>query len=567
MIGRCAGWVVVLTMLLGHAAIPALAQDPADEKPQYTADHPRWDSLGSPRETMFTFLEAANHVLEGRDEALPRVRKTLANSDRYTYDELLHIADQLMGVLDRLGVIKPDDLPDAAAVANANISRWEYFPGKGRQYEWVWDKLPDGPNGKIVLVTDADGNWRFSEETVEGIAALAASMNGLPSQYASDQGSDVFNIVGPTFRKTPWWGWLSLLVAIFVGLAAGKVTQWLLRSAANRIDERHWAVRAATFRSLASPASLALLSAGVMVGLWSVYMEEGMRDFANRMVAFLFIVAVGWFMYNLVDVIDIWLRRITEKTETQLDDMIVPLIRKTLRIFLVIIFILVVAQNVFGLNITSWLAGLGIAGLAVSLAAQDSVKNLFGSITVFFDKPFLVGDFIVFDGFTGTVEEIGFRSTRMRLLSGHLVTIPNMKFIDGNVENISARPYIRRQMDVTITYDTEPDMIEKAVDILRDILNDPEVVEVGKFDMEENPPRIAFNELNADSLNIRAYYWYQMAGDKDRGFFTFLEHAQIVNMKLFRAYGDAGIDFAFPTQTLYLAGDPSRELKVTVNGD
>ena len=184
---------------------------------------------------------------------------------------------------------------------------------------------------------------------------------------------------------------------------------------------------------------------------------------------------------------------------------------------------------------------------------------------MFFDKPFLVDDFIVFDGFTGTVEEIGFRSTRLRLLSGHLATIPNMKFIDGNVENISKRPYIRRQMDVTITYDTEPDMIEKAVDILRDVLNDPEVVEMGKFTMEDNPPRISFNELNSASLNIRAYYWYQLADDKDRGFFTFLEHAQIVNMKLFRAYGEAGIDFAFPTQTLYLAGDPSRELQVSIH--
>ncbi len=100
MIGRCAGWVVLLAMLLGSVAMAASA---ADESPQYTVDNPRWDSLGSPRETMFTFLEAANHVLEGRGQAMPRVRKTFAHSEHYSYDELLHITDQLMGVLDRLG--------------------------------------------------------------------------------------------------------------------------------------------------------------------------------------------------------------------------------------------------------------------------------------------------------------------------------------------------------------------------------------------------------------------------------------------------------------------------------
>jgi MscS family membrane protein len=261
-------------------------------------------------------------------------------------------------------------------------------------------------------------------------------------------------------------------------------------------------------------------------------------------------------------VIDVTLSRLAEKTESKLDDMIVPMVRKTLRIFLVIVFTIVMLQNVFNLNITGFLASLGIAGLAVSLAAQDSVKNLFGSLTVFFDKPFMVGDYISFVGNTGTVEEIGFRSTRIRLRSGHLVSVPNMKFIDNDVENITARPYIRREMNVTITYDTPPDNIEKAVDILHDVLNDPQVVEQGKFDMEDFPPRLAFNELNADSLNIRAYYWYQMAGDPDRGFFSYLTHSQIVNMKLFRAYGEAGIEFAFPTQTLYLAGDPARKLSV-----
>jgi len=253
-----------------------------------------------------------------------------------------------------------------------------------------------------------------------------------------------------------------------------------------------------------------------MVGLQFIHMDDGLRELVNKVITFLMTMAVGWFLFNLVDVIDAVLQHLVAKTESKLDDQIVPLIRKTLRIFLVIVFTLGVARHIFDLDITGWLAGLGIAGLAVSLAAQDSIKNLFDSITAFFDKLFVIVDFVVFSGFRGKVEEIGFRSTRLRLLSRHLVTIPNMKFIDNDVGNISSRPYIRRDMNVTITYDTPSQNIDQAVQILTDILHAPEVVEQGKFDMDNYPPKIAFNELNADSRNIRALYWHQMAGDPAR---------------------------------------------------
>jgi len=556
---------LIFAILMAFAAQTASAQD----KPQYNAGNPRWNALGSPRETMFTFLENAGYLLKGQqpEKAQSRVIATLDRS-KAGDQTVLESSEMLIGILDRLGEVKEADLPDQAGVQESGIRRFTYFP-HGKKYNWVWDDLNHAPNGHIVLEADENNQWRFSADTVAGIPTLFESIKSLKPVFTprDDGGGNIVGMVGPTFDKTHWWEWASLLIAIFIGLLAGKVVQFVCRGLAKRLDARQWAMRASVFNNLASPASLAMLTMAMFIGLGFIYMDGGLRAFSNQVIKFLAILSVGWYAYNLVDVVDLVLTRITDKTENRIDDMIVPLVRKTLRIFLVIVFTLLVAQNVFGLDITSWLAGLGIAGLAVSLAAQDSVKNLFGSITVFFDKPFLVDDFIVFDGFTGKVEEIGFRSTRLRLLSGHLVTIPNMKFIDGNVENISKRPYIRRQMDVTITYDTPPDKIEEAIHILRDILHDTTVVEMGRFNMEDNPPRVAFNELNADSLNIRAYYWYQIDNNPDRGFFTFMEHAQIVNMKLFSAYGKAGIDFAFPTQTLYIAGDPNRQLAVRLEGN
>lgn len=567
-------WAVGLVLLVLAFSVAAQTPGDADAQAGQGDAAAAQGTFDSPQAVMQAFLQAMVRVTDGDDDAYDNALATMnfsrveADAQRRAY------ADQLYAVFDRLGRIDVDALPDTHDIARVGddrpaLRRWKFFPKP--EHEWVYEALGSGqaPEGQIVFEVDQGGSWRFGAPTVAGIPALYESLRPLPPRYTAQRSETVTNllsILGPTFENTPGWAWLALLGAIFFGLLVGKLLQIALRSVGNRWEQRGWYVRGVVLLDAASPVSFLMLSLGLMVGMGFIHMQPDMRGFANNIITFLLIIALGWYLYNLVDVIDAALRRITEKTESKLDDQLVPLIRKSLRIFLVIVFGLLVAQNVFGLNITSWLAGLGIAGLAVSLAAQDSVKNLFGSITVFFDKPFVLGDFIIFDGHMGDVEEIGFRSTRLRLLSGHLVTVPNMKFIDGTVENISRRPYIRREMNVTITYDTPPENIERAVDIVRDILHDPEVIEVGRFDMEDKPPRIAFNELNADSLNIRAYYWYQMAGDPDRGFFTFIEHSQIVNMKLFRAFGEAGIDFAFPSQTVYLAGDPDRELAVKVLG-
>lgn len=560
-----------LTIIFGCAAV-ASAQPAEQAAPAAATEKWVWNSLASPRGAMLWFLEAQRPALRGREDAIARAVKALDLSQAGDLDrrDHLNLIGKLIGVIDRTREVLPEELPGPEQVKAYRWSRFVFFP-RPAAHMWIWDKMGHAPAGQIVLEETSPGTWQFSAQTILQLDALYDSMSDLPPQYIplEDRG-ELIGALGPTFDKTQWWQWLSLLVAIFGGLLAGKVVQLSLRRLSTNLDQWGWDIRSTVFRNASSPASLLLLTVGLSVGMHFIHLEEGIVEFRGKMFQLLYLLAVGWFIFNLIEVIDVTLRRLAEKTESKLDDMVVPMVRKTLRIFLVIVFMIVVLQNVFDLNITGFLASLGIAGLAVSLAAQDSVKNLFGSLTVFFDKPFMVGDFISFAGNTGTVEEIGFRSTRIRLLSGHVVSVPNMKFIDNDVENITARPYIRREMNVTITYDTPPDSIEKAVDILRDVLNDQQVVDQGRFDMKLFPPRLAFNELNADSLNIRAYYWYQMAGDPDRGFFSYLTHTQIVNMKLFRAYGEAGIEFAFPTQTLYLAGDPGRKLSVDarlVNGD
>ncbi|MCC5822466.1 MAG: mechanosensitive ion channel family protein [Phycisphaerales bacterium] len=370
----------------------------------------------------------------------------------------------------------------------------------------------------------------------------------------------VLESFGTIFEQTPYWAWLALFLSILAGLIIGKSIQLLLRRLAESATKHGREMRYTLFHGAAGPVYLLMLAVGVQVGLLNLRMPEEIFGFMRSVLSLFFILSIGWFIFNLVDLVHLAIMNRVSQSESKLARQIAPLIRKAFRIFIVIVFVLFTAQNIFGVNISAWLAGLGIAGLAISLASQNSVANLFGSITVMLDKPFVVGDRITFNGADGFVEEIGLRSTRIRTFTGHLVTVPNMRFIDGTVENVSSRPFIRRNMSITITYDTPPEKIEEAVSILKGLLDADDIKET--FRIEDRPPRVFFNEFNADSLNIAVSYWYFLDADKGHDWWHYQEHAQRLNLRLFHAFKQAGIDFAFPTQTLYLAGDPDRQLSV-----
>lgn len=159
------------------------------------------------------------------------------------------------------------------------------------------------------------------------------------------------------------------------------------------------------------------------------------------------------------------------------------------------------------------------------------------------------------DSYDGVVEDVGFRSTRIRLLTGNLVTIPNEKVVNSGLENIGKRPNIRWLNNIGITYDTPPEKIEQAVAMIREILADHEGMR------PDLPPRVYFNGFNEWSLNILVLAWYHPPE-----YWLFQEWVQRTCLEITRRFSAAGIDFAFPTRTLYLAGDDQRQLKVGMLG-
>jgi len=257
-------------------------------------------------------------------------------------------------------------------------------------------------------------------------------------------------------------------------------------------------------------------------------------------------IAFTYAIYKLVDVIEFYLLKLTGRTRTKLDDMLVPVVRKSLRVTIVIIAVLWIADGILGANIRAILLSAGVGGIAIALAAKETIANFFGSVTIFADRPFQIDDILKIGDDYATVEEVGFRSTRVRTFYGHLLTIPNSMMANQTVENISSRPFIRRVSNITITYDSGHTKAKKAVEIIQAILADIPAVNA----VPQCPPRVYFNNFNDCSLNIYMSYWVNPPD-----YWLFFEINQRVNLDMMKRFKAEGIEFAFPTQTLYVNKD------------
>ena len=347
------------------------------------------------------------------------------------------------------------------------------------------------------------------------------------------------------------WRVVLLFMILLASFVIGMIAQYFLRFSAHHLEKRGSPIAATAMRAASSAMGFIALAIGLklILDFDFLVLNPKVQDIVQTATDIFFIISITWLVYRFVDVVDCWLSQLASRTAGKLDDMLVPLVRKTLRITIVILALLQVATTLSDKPVTSLIAGLGIGGLAVALAAQDSLKNFFGSVTILADKPFELGDRIVVEGQDGPVEEIGFRSTRIRTLEGHLVTIPNSEMASKTVRNIGKRPYIRRLSNITITYDTPPEKVQRAIDIIKDILKDHEGMK------PDFPPRVFFKEFANCSLNILMVYWYHPPN-----YWDFMAFSEKINMEILKQFNEEGIEFAFPTQTLYMAGDPNRPL-------
>jgi len=284
------------------------------------------------------------------------------------------------------------------------------------------------------------------------------------------------------------------------------------------------------------PVILALVLGGIWYAVSYLNVSDGFVNFADKAFYVAFTFDVSWLVVRLVDSILVeYLSPLVKKTKGNLDDQLMPIIRKSLKAVIWAMAI-VIGLNNAGYNVGTLLAGLGLGGLAFAMAAKDSVANLFGGVTVFVDKPFKIGDRIVIDGYDGTVSDMGLRSTKLKTLAGRIVTIPNKNFTEKYIENISSEPSRKMSISIGLTYDMTNDDINKGIEMLKEINQ--------KCKYTHDNCVVYFESFGNFSLNINFIYYIISEDD-----YWFLAPNEI-NLQILKQFNEAGLEFAFPTQTI-----------------
>ena len=348
------------------------------------------------------------------------------------------------------------------------------------------------------------------------------------------------------FLGVPLWQYLASLIYILLAFYAARFINFITTRYL-----KQWAAKSETplnnllIDLLQGPvkvvAFVVLLHIGLRVFTWPDWIVEWLSKGLQLVVAG----SVTYMTLKLVDaLVNYWKGRPATETDRHFDEMLFPFLRKVLKAFVVLIAILLTAQNL-GLNITSLLASLSVGGLALGLGAQDTLANMFGAVSIFLDKPFRVGDVIKLGEVTGSVESIGMRSTRLRNLDGHLVTIPNKQMAAATIANISRRPSIKAEMNFGITYTTPQAKLKRALAILEEVYRKhPKTQDVW----------INFNKFDDSALNLNVVHWWNGEGIKDHlvGTKDHLAGMQELNLAIKERFEQENIEFAFPTQTLYV---------------
>jgi len=358
----------------------------------------------------------------------------------------------------------------------------------------------------------------------------------------------------PLFLAPDWYTdeILGIEIRQLLGLAAlvvvAVVVQFILVEIIKAFLKRRYEGADAHFwnrerRRLTVPFLLLTLAVTFIVGFPSLDFDRDVERIVDQAATLLGAVAMVLVAYRAIDILTDVLADRAEKTENRLDDQLIPLLNTTLKVFVTSVGILFVLQNL-EVNITSLIAGLGIGGLAIALAAQDTIRNLLGGITIFADRPFQVGDWVIVEGIEGTVEHVGFRSSRVRTFYNSLVTVPNASVVNSGVDNMGMRRWRRYKTTLGIAYHSTPDQIQAFVEGIRALIRSHPGMRTDYYIVE-------FHGFGASALEILVYCFIDAENWNDE-----LRIRHVLNLDIMRLAEELNVEFAFPTQTIHVAGTP-----------
>jgi len=407
------------------------------------------------------------------------------------------------------------------------------------RFEWIYRF------GLAVLLVIAF--WSVWADAQETSAPAAAAMTNPPallkiklSAHYESFGLDRIDFLRETpLLGQPLWKYLASLIYIVLAFFVAKLLDFIVN-----VWLKRWAAKTETkyddliLELLRGPVKVVAFVVFLNIGLGMFEWPLRAQEFLSR--GFIVVVAcsVTYVVLKVVDLLlDVWREKTVLAQDKAFAAHLFPLINKVVKAFVIVAAAILTADNL-NIKITSLLAGLSVGGLALGLAAQDTIANLFGAVAIFLDKPFHIGDHIKVEGVDGTVEGIGLRSTRIRNLDGHHVTVPNKLMGNAIITNITRRPTIKTEMNLGLTYDTPVEKVKRATIILEEIFRaNPKTADL----------IISFNKFADSALNI--FVVHVWSGTDAKAHFA---EMQELNLQIKQRFDAEKIEFAFPSQTVYL---------------
>ena len=521
--------------------------------------------LASPRDTLKTFFLHAEQLVHDKSNRSSQIQlyKTL-DIPETVGEQRKPIAVQLLGVLNHIGNINSDELaPGVEEIQELKLTLFEFFPDNPspkaqKLFKQVIKDVGSAPPGRIAFTKTESGEWKFSEATLNNITVLWSWIEERGVKTGADIREINFTqkirskyvpdiLKGRFVFGAELWQWVGLIVVLIVVLLVNAFLAIVFRPIANLIAKK------ATGDSHNIEVHKAIDPIGLFVAAAMFWLSLDVIGFVGVTVLMLVVaikLVVGYalarLVWAIVDVLSVVWRCKLVSQDSTLSRIIIPLLARTVKV-LIVVFAAIYAASALDINLLPLLGSLGIAGLAISFAAQDTVRNLFGSVMIFTDKPFNIGELIQYGNYSGIVEHIGFRSSKIRTRKGHLVTIPNGSLTGDAVENISARKTIQHMMNIVLPLNMASSKLNQAMQIIQNIFESKPLYDSvhNTIDGNELNPKIVFKEINMEGYQIRIVYWYSPAD-----YFSFLDYNQKVNIKIIEEFEKADIQFAVPARQI-----------------
>jgi len=347
------------------------------------------------------------------------------------------------------------------------------------------------------------------------------------------------------FLETAYFGntigkYLVAIAVILLSIVVGKIAYWIFANILKVLTKKTKTnLDDIIVEALNNPVVFFIFYVGFNYAYRMLYLSERAGVIFKNISIILLAINISWAVINLVDaLIREYFAKIAEKTKTDMDDQLLPVIRSIVKIVIIIIASIAVLDNM-GFDIASLLAGLGIGGLAFALAAQDTLKNFFGGVAVFTDKPFKVGDRIKLDDVRdGFVREIGVRSTKIETFDGTHIIVPNGMIANSILENVSREKARRVKITLGLDYSTSDSKLEKAIFIIKEIIKKNKLTDKETFN-------VTFDSFGDSTLNVVVIYWITDVS-------KVMDVKHEINVEIKKKFEKEKISFAFPTSTIYL---------------